>query len=486
MDSSASPATGSRRTADVDGHPTASSSADDFGKITHDNGNRYEGELKDGKRHGRGKITYACGDEYDGDWEDDKIHGQGKYTWVSGSVYVGEYKDDSRHGKGRQTWANGDAHEGGWEDGKIHGQGKTTYANGDYTSGSVYDGEWMDDARHGTGTITWGKLTYANGDVYVGEWKEGKQPEIERRVEDFIRLEELQEKIQGIPRHCPRLRESHFFNGACEHSGVTLEIVECLLDAFPDAARSMDRKGRSPLHYACMNKNQDPGIVQLLLDRWPESVNRQDIDGNVPLHWLCGSSSVDGTASLAILNLLLQKIPEVRGFLDAQLAYARVAEDNGAVRTQDENGWLPLHLALRKHASLGAIKLLCRANRDALQVSDNPFAAFPLHIACGFSPVGVVEYLLGLSDNHLHALDLERDSTLHYACRGGNVGVVKCLLGRGVPSVSEPNDDGKLPIQLLWESGRVDRNSVEYVEAVWRLLLARPETVMHRSKDALI
>ena len=57
--------------------------------------------------------------------------------------------------------------------------------------------------------------------------------------------------------------------------------------------------------------------------------------------------------------------------------------------------------------------------------------------------------------------------------------MVKYLLGRGAPLVSELNDDGKLPIHLLWESDRVDRNSVEYVEAVWRLLLAHPETVMH-------
>ena len=89
--------------------------------------------------------------------------------------------------------------------------------------------------------------------------------------------------------------------------------------------------------------------------------------------------------------------------------------------------------------------------------------------------------MLGLLDIHLHTLDFQKDSTLHYACRGGNTGVVKYLLvlERHVPSVSEPNDDGKLPIHLLWESDRVDRDSVEYVEANWLLLLAHTETVTH-------
>ena len=57
--------------------------------------------------------------------------------------------------------------------------------------------------------------------------------------------------------------------------------------------------------------------------------------------------------------------------------------------------------------------------------------------------------------------------------------MVNCLLERGVPSVSEPNGDGKLPIDLLWESDEVNRDSLEYMEANWLLLLAHPETVMH-------
>ena len=46
-------------------------------------------------------------------------------------------------------------------------------------------------------------------------------------------------------------------------------------------------------------------------------------------------------------------------------------------------------------------------------------------------------------------------------------------------TLSKVNGDGKLPIQLLFECEKedVDRDSLEYVDTVWRLLLAHPETV---------
>lgn len=31
-------------------------------------GSRYEGEFKDGLRHGRGEIGYTCADKYAGEW----------------------------------------------------------------------------------------------------------------------------------------------------------------------------------------------------------------------------------------------------------------------------------------------------------------------------------------------------------------------------------------------------------------------------------
>jgi len=95
---------------------------------------------------------------------------------------------------------------------------------------------------------------------------------------------------------------------------------------------------------------------------------------------------------------------------------------------------------------------------------------FPLHIACVFNTADVVQYLLKLNDACLGHCDLKKNYPIHCACLRGNYGAARYLLLKGcVQSVSEKNDDNKLPIRLLWESGeKVNNKSPEYVETVWR------------------
>jgi hypothetical protein len=59
-------------------------------------GDKYEGEWKEDKRHGKGVVTYAgqngtISEKYDGDWVDGKMHGFGKYYYNDGGVYEGEW-----------------------------------------------------------------------------------------------------------------------------------------------------------------------------------------------------------------------------------------------------------------------------------------------------------------------------------------------------------------------------------------------------------
>ena len=60
-----------------------------------ENGTKYMGEWKDGKRHGQGNMTYHDGSKFVGKWKDGKKHGQGTFTYPRGK-YVGEFR------KGRQ------------------------------------------------------------------------------------------------------------------------------------------------------------------------------------------------------------------------------------------------------------------------------------------------------------------------------------------------------------------------------------------------
>lgn len=64
------------------------------GALYSDDGS-YEGELKDGKRHGKGRFdfktepqTYGLGRIYEGDWKNDQPDGNGRYTNELGLVHT--------------------------------------------------------------------------------------------------------------------------------------------------------------------------------------------------------------------------------------------------------------------------------------------------------------------------------------------------------------------------------------------------------------
>ena len=79
----------------------------------HDNGKlRYSVNFKNGKReigsyNGIGTFTYSNGDKYVGELKDGKKYGLGASIYGNGSKYRGEYKEDKVHGQGTFTYANG-------------------------------------------------------------------------------------------------------------------------------------------------------------------------------------------------------------------------------------------------------------------------------------------------------------------------------------------------------------------------------------------
>jgi hypothetical protein len=42
------------------------------------------------------------------------MHGYGVHTWEDGRKYDGEYKHGKKHGKGTYIWADGRFYTGGW------------------------------------------------------------------------------------------------------------------------------------------------------------------------------------------------------------------------------------------------------------------------------------------------------------------------------------------------------------------------------------
>ncbi|GMH57243.1 hypothetical protein TrRE_jg2939, partial [Triparma retinervis] len=56
---------------------------------------RYEGEWKDGLKHGLGVFSSTSGEKFDGNWHMGKRHGEGIYRWNNGKTRQGVWNHDS-------------------------------------------------------------------------------------------------------------------------------------------------------------------------------------------------------------------------------------------------------------------------------------------------------------------------------------------------------------------------------------------------------
>jgi hypothetical protein len=86
----------------------------------------YEGEWKNGKRHGVGMFNNV---EMKIEEREDSQYFVGVFYWgilehKDVTVYVGEWEEDRRKGQGKCYWQSGDRYEGEWLDDKSYGFGK--------------------------------------------------------------------------------------------------------------------------------------------------------------------------------------------------------------------------------------------------------------------------------------------------------------------------------------------------------------------------
>ena len=246
-----------------------------------------------------------------------------------------------------------------------------------------------------------------------------------------------------------------------DNPAVAVEIVKFFLDCDPNV-KLQKCQGESLLSIACWwgynDSNIDSAIevIKAIYDSYPEAIEKDKIESNIHHYH-----------------------QQVQAFINSELVYARQAEDRRLMTTPDENGRLPLHTALQNNVRLGSIKLLAKGNPLAVQSPDNG-GVIPLHIACQHhDSTDVVRYLVELDTMTLDIVDRDGNTALHYACCGAKYDMIAMLLeDYGAVSVSRQNYEQKLPIEVLWESNEVDRDGLEYVESIFRLLKAYPETVM--------
>ncbi|KAL7561736.1 hypothetical protein ACA910_010948 [Epithemia clementina (nom. ined.)] len=129
-------------------------------------------------------------------------------------------------------------------------------------------------------------------------------------------LAQPESSYERLPLHCAcRCRPPNSDNHNHNSSSAHLEIVTCLVQAYPQACLIPDALQRLPLHYALTNQdsnfflNDDDGddgdrLIHYLLQVHPEAARGVDIRGFTPLHVACAQ-----LASPALIGRLLDYHP---------------------------------------------------------------------------------------------------------------------------------------------------------------------------------
>lgn len=131
-----------------------------LGTLTWDDGDQYIGEFENDEKV-RGTFSWKGGDQYTGEWKNSLMHGRGTYTYRNGRKYDGEWVGGYKEGIGVFTWPNGDRYEGSFQKDQCHGFGVQTYADE-----RVYRGHWFHNKKHGYGIMYW-----SNGEKTYGYWQ---------------------------------------------------------------------------------------------------------------------------------------------------------------------------------------------------------------------------------------------------------------------------------------------------------------------------
>jgi ankyrin repeat protein len=199
-------------------------------------------------------------------------------------------------------------------------------------------------------------------------------------------------------------------------------VIETLLAAYPEGAKSRDQDAWHPVHCACFYGASDK-IINLLLNAFAKGAQAKDDEGRLPLHYACLKG-----ASQDVVDVLLGSFPK------------------GAM-SKDDEGRLPIHHACSKGAPEGVIDALLKASPKGAQSKDDQ-GRLPMHHACRkSSSERIIRTLLRVYPRAAQIKDDQDKLPIHYACQNGAIpSVVNVLLTTYPESINVKNGFGYTPL----------------------------------------
>tara|TARA_R110002020_G_scaffold398733_4_gene608662 strand:- start:1194 stop:1916 length:723 start_codon:yes stop_codon:yes gene_type:complete len=170
--------------------------------IHFNNGNLFEGIVKNGKANGKGRKSWAKGSKFEGEFLDGNLF-QGKYTFPNGDTVEGFFKNNRAEGLVKKIYKkDGRVFDGYQKDGlyDLSKQHQETYIDG-----SIYIGNFnAQGKRHGQGI-----LTSNLGEKKIGNWWNGiflenkKSNEVKKNIE--IKKESRENNLNNAKLECEEI-----------------------------------------------------------------------------------------------------------------------------------------------------------------------------------------------------------------------------------------------------------------------------------------
>ena len=259
----------------------------------------------------------------------------------------------------------------------------------------------------------------------------------------------------------------------------TAEMVKYLRDEIDDM-NVQNKEGNTPLHIACYHKARS--VIKYLLEqrcktnlknrcgRTPQTIVLNE-HGDKLLHVACQWGKVEIVKYLIIeeqgdVNVQNQNsntplhVACRRGNLD--IVVFLVSEQHCDINVQNRGGNTPLHIACYFQA-LSVIKCLleqrCKINLlnrggttpQTIPLNDN--GDMLLHVACQWSDVDIVRYLIDDEQCDINVQNMNGDLPLHIACKWGNLKVVEYMAHEVYHHLNIQNKEGNTPFHIACYSG---------------------------------
>ena len=240
-----------------------------------------------------------------------------------------------------------------------------------------------------------------------------------------------------------------------------LSLIEALIQAYPEAPKSIDDQGMLPIHLACRN-GASRGVVMTLLNANPDSINTKDKKGRTPLNLVENSNSQNKDVVIEAMQnfrigLDTQNLPPngtgLRAISPAVPANGPIANGSIGEREVDyENRTILFRLILKKDWEGVASRLNTFPDEACTWIVTKGYNGnlrfLPLHKACVLSPPpAIMESLIQAFPEGVTRSDQDGWLPLHCACfYGAPPASIEALIRADPKASQKKDDDGRLPL----------------------------------------